>query len=63
MEGSFFIFLKTIVDLAAYSALIIMIYVFIYVRRGGVIQIGYYEDDDDDDDEQQINEDENNEAN
>lgn len=62
MDGSFFIFLKTIIDLAAYSALIIMIFAFIYVRRGGVIQLGYYEDDEDDD-EQQINEDENNEVN
>lgn len=42
--------LKLILDLAAYSALIILVYVFIYVRRGNTITLQYIEEDDEDDD-------------
>lgn len=43
--------LKVILDLAAYSALIILVYVFIYVRRGNTITLQYVEDDDEIDEE------------
>ena len=49
MISSILSVLKVILDLAAYSALIILVYVFIYVRSGHSITLQYIEDDEDDD--------------
>jgi len=51
MLSSILSVLKVILDLAAYSALIILVYTFIYVRRGNTITLQYVEDDDEIDDE------------
>lgn len=53
MLSSIFSVVKTIFDIAAYSSLIILIYAFIYVRRGNTITLQYVEDDDYDNDEEE----------
>lgn len=52
MLSSIFLVVKTIFDIAAYSSLIILVYVFIYVRRGNTITLKYVEDDDYDNEEE-----------
>lgn len=56
MLSSILSVLKVILDLAAYSALIILVYTFIYVRRGNTITLQYIEDDDEIDEEEDSNE-------
>lgn len=51
----FFRILKAIIDLLSYSSLIFLIYIFIFVRNGGEINLRYESDDEDDGEDDNYN--------